>query len=189
LKTDCLVLGLSCDKAINVTKYQKMPAANMRFGASGGVTPLNVSCELGRLYPARPLVFPATAPSRRTIAVKELEKLAAATKQMIENRTYNIESFDRSLVQRLDVYSEQYVFDFLDFLLKAFPGANSDPLKEQLEKTIPYKAHTPSFIEEYDIRTFCGLSCYIPHPQRNDLNTYYLQLDWSNASGFYQFFK
>jgi len=31
---------------------EKMPAANMRFGASGGVTPQNVSWELDHYYPA-----------------------------------------------------------------------------------------------------------------------------------------
>jgi len=35
-----------------------------------GVTPQNISCELGRLYPALPLVSPATAPSRHHVARK-----------------------------------------------------------------------------------------------------------------------
>jgi len=30
----------------------KMPAGNVRFGASGGVTPQNVSWEIDRLSPA-----------------------------------------------------------------------------------------------------------------------------------------
>jgi hypothetical protein len=62
-------------------------------------------------------------------------------------------------------------------------------LREQLAATVLYKACTPQFIEEYDIRTFCGLSCYIPHPQRNDLNSYYQQLGWCIDSGFSRLFQ
>ena len=122
------------------------------------------------------------------INTKELEKLAAVTGQLIAGSPFNVETFDRTSVQRLDVYDEQYAFDFLDFLEKAFPDADTAPLKEQLDKTVLYQAHTPRFIDEYDICTFCGLSCYIPHPQRDDLNTYYQQLDWCQVAGFYRLF-
>jgi len=108
---------------------------------------------------------------------------------LIANHAFDTETFDRTLVQRLDVYSEQYVFDFLDFMEKAFPEADTNPLKEQLSKTVLYKAHTPEFIGVYAIATYCGLSCYIPHPERDDLNTYYQQLDWCQDSGFSKLFR
>ena len=123
------------------------------------------------------------------IATRELDRLAAVTEQTIGDRTFNIATFDRTSVQRLDVYEEQYVYDFLDFLEKAFPEADTNPLKVQLGKTVLYESHTPRFIDEYDIFTSCGLSCFIPHPQRDDLNTYYQQLDWCQSSGFYHLFK
>ena len=123
------------------------------------------------------------------IDTKELNRLAQVTAQLIADRSFDAGTFDRTSVQRLDVYEEQYAFDFLDFMKKAFPDADSEPLKEQLEKTVLYKAHTPRFIEEYDIRTYCGLSCYIPHTQRDDLNTYYQQLGWRQASGFNYLFS
>jgi len=119
------------------------------------------------------------------VDANELEKLATVTGQLIADGA----SFDRTSVQRLDVYDEQYTFDFLDFMEKAFPEADTVPLKEQLDKTILYKTHTPEFIGEYTISTYCGLSCYIPHQQRNDLNKYYQQIGWNQASGFYRFFK
>jgi hypothetical protein len=127
-----------------------------------------------------------------TISVTDtygLDALAEATALVIGDTPFNMANFDRTAVQRLDVYNEQYVFDFLDFTAKAFPQANLMALREQLNKTVTYKAHTPRFIEEYDINTYCGLSCYIPHPQRNDLNTYYQQLKWCKAAGFSQLFK
>jgi len=123
------------------------------------------------------------------INTKEMEQLAAITKQLITGHTLDADAFERTSVQRLDVYSEQYTFDFLDFMEKAFRDVDTDLLKEQLNKTVLYKAHTPNFINEYNILIFCGLSCYIPHPQRDDLNTYYQHLDWCKDSGFYQLFN
>jgi hypothetical protein len=127
-----------------------------------------------------------------TISVTDtygLDALAEATALVIGDTPFDMTNFDRTAVQRLDVYDEQYVFDFLDFTAKAFSQVNLVALREQLNKTATYKAHTPRFIEEYDISTYCGLSCYIPHPQRNDLNTYYQQLKWCKAAGFSQLFK
>jgi hypothetical protein len=59
---------------------------------------------------------------------------------------------------------------------------------EQLEKTVLYKANTEEFLEMYDINTHCGLSCYIPLDNRNDLNNYHQQLSWCNAGGFYKLY-
>ncbi|MDR1172788.1 MAG: hypothetical protein LBL24_10070 [Bacteroidales bacterium] len=118
-----------------------------------------------------------------------MEALAAATARLIEGQPFDMTAFDRASVQRLDVYGEQYMFDFWDFIAKAFPQADAEALREQLAATALYKACTPQFIEEYDIRTFCGLSCYIPHPQRNDLNSYYQQLGWCKNAGFLQLFQ
>jgi hypothetical protein len=119
----------------------------------------------------------------------ELEALAEATALVIGDSPFNMANFDRTAVQRLDVYNEQYVFDFLDFITKAFPQADLMALRGQINKTAIYKAHTPQFIGKYNISTYCGLGCYIPHPQRNDLNTYYHRLQWCEASGFSQLFK
>ena len=44
-----------------------MPAANERFGATAAVTPLKVTCEHERKYPAERAVKAATAPSRRLV--------------------------------------------------------------------------------------------------------------------------
>jgi hypothetical protein len=122
------------------------------------------------------------------IKTKELDNLARVTNQLITGQTFDISTFDRTSVQRLDVYDEQYIFDFLDFITKAFPEADKRPLMEQLEKTVLYKAHTAEFLEMYEINTYCGLSCYIPHDKRNDLNSYYQQLSWCQAGGYSKLF-
>ena len=119
-----------------------------------------------------------------TIAVintQEIDRLAAATRRLIESQPFDIHSFDRTAVQRLDAYGEQYLFDFMDFIDKAFPGSDKSGLIAQLNKTVLYKAHTAMFMNQYEINTFCGLSCYIPPKGREDLDEYYRQLGWYRA--------
>jgi hypothetical protein len=118
------------------------------------------------------------------IDTKELDNLATVTKQLISGQTFDIASFDRTAVQRLDVYEEQYTFDFLDFIAKAFPDADKSSLTEQLERTVLYKANTAEFLEMYEINAYCGLSCYIPAAGRSDLNAYYMSLQWYGDSGY-----
>jgi hypothetical protein len=117
------------------------------------------------------------------IDTKELENLANITAELISGNEMD-ENFDRTEVQRLDVYEEQYTFDFADFITKAFPSANKDAFMRQLSKTVLYKAHTPEFLNEYQIETCCGLSCYIPVQGRDDLNKYYQSLQWYGDSGY-----
>ncbi len=120
---------------------------------------------------------------------RQLNDLAALVRTLISENTFNPDCFDRTRVQRLDVYGEQYVFDLFDFLDHAFPGVDKQSLIEQLNKTVLYKAYTPMFIEQYEIKTYCGMSCYIPHPQRDDLNAYYQQLGWCATARFTELFK
>jgi hypothetical protein len=122
------------------------------------------------------------------IDTKELESLANAVNRLVSGQKFDMSAFDRTSVQRLDVYGEQYVFDFFDFMDQAFPEADKNVLSEQLIKTVLYKANTIRFIDSYDITTYCGLSCYIPHPGRNDLNDSYKNLEWYTAAGLNQIF-
>jgi len=123
------------------------------------------------------------------VNTKELDNLATITGQLLTGQTFDSETFDRLSVQRLDVFREQYAFDLLDFIEKAFPNADTGPFEDQLGKTILYKAHTPEFIEEFTISTYCGLSCYIPSGANDDLKEFYQQLAWSQDSEFHQLFR
>jgi hypothetical protein len=113
----------------------------------------------------------------------------AATRELLSTVQIDLAAFDRSRVQRLDVCDEQYTFDFLDFMDKLLPEADKSALAAQLGKALLYKAHTDKFLEEYEIQTFCGLSCYIPHPQRSDLNRFYKTLGWYANSGMQYFLQ
>ena len=135
------------------------------------------------------LPFALRSASISLISTGGLENLAALTNQLIESRTFDAETFDRASAQRLDVYREQYTFDFLDFMEKAFPDSDTAHLKQQLDETVLYKAHTPEFLGQYAITTFCGLSCYIPILNAGELKSFYRQLDWCRDSGFFLLFR
>jgi hypothetical protein len=83
----------------------------------------------------------------------------------------------------LDIYDEQYTFDLADFIGKAFPDADKSAFFAQLNRTVLYKNATPEFLSGYKITAYCGLSCYIPHPLRADLNEYYETMSWYAACG------
>jgi hypothetical protein len=116
------------------------------------------------------------------VKTDELEALAYEMKRLMENLTPD-ETFNRTAVQRLDVYDEQYHFDLLDFVNKAFSDADRTAFISQLNRVVLYKNHTPEFIGQYAIRTYCGLSCYIPHQDRGDLNEFYKTLQWNTDTG------
>lgn len=117
------------------------------------------------------------------VQTQYLSDLAAAMKRLCENNPVNMDAFDRTSVQRLDVYQEQYTFDLFDFVNRIFPDANKEDFIMQLNKVVLCKYHTPQFILKYYINTYCGLSCYIPVPGRDDLNAYYKTLKWYQNAG------
>jgi hypothetical protein len=122
------------------------------------------------------------------IDTEELENLAKEAAKLASENEINVD-FDKSKIQRLDTYTEQYTFDFADFISKTFPSANTSAFMTQLDKTVLYSVHTPAFLDEYQIDTYCGLSCYIPVPARDDLNRYYQTLQWFNDSEYEKFFN
>ncbi len=122
------------------------------------------------------------------IETRYVQELALRLKQLFEDNIANISPFDRTTVQRMDTYEEQYCFDLADFVDTVFPETDKSIFTDQLNKVVIYKAHTPMFLSEYEIETYCGLSCYISHPGRDDLNTYYRKSGWYNAAGIYHLF-
>jgi len=116
------------------------------------------------------------------IDTKQLTGLADEMRQIVTKCNIN-PLFNRQSVQRLDVYNEQYVFDLADFVKKAYHHSDTQSFTFQLNRSILYKNATPMFLSMYEIETYCGLSCYIPCPEREDLNIYYKSLQWYKDTG------
>lgn len=77
-------------------------------------------------------------------ACSELESLANIMKEI--NGKYTFDSSLLYSVQRLDGYSPTIFFDYGDYVSKLCTDTGLlTRFKEQLERTIPYKRHTPSY--------------------------------------------
>ncbi len=116
------------------------------------------------------------------IKTAELPALASEMKLLILGNAIS-SAFERTKVQRLDAYQEQYIFDLGDYVNKAYPDAYKKRFFDQLSRVVLYKANTQRLLRIYPIDNYCGLSCYIFHPQRTDLNEEYVNLSWSSDSG------
>lgn len=121
------------------------------------------------------------------INTKELNKLAELTSELLRTKIPG-NGFHREYLQKLnfDLASELEAYDFLDFFDKNYSKEQSTSLKNQLEKAIVYKDHTATFLGN-PIRTFSGLSVYLPVP-KDPREEFYNSLSWSNASGWNQLF-
>ena len=123
------------------------------------------------------------------IKTNELNTLAAKMKELtLANKKYG-DQFFRNDIQRMD-FSENFpvaTYDFGGFLNKNFNQSTLLEIKEQLDKTILYKAATTHFLSK-PIDTFTGLTCYIPYAEDKNLE-YYKHLQWYRVSGFYVLFE
>lgn len=125
------------------------------------------------------------------IKCDELEKLAAATKELINNHVSlsDISHISSSTVQKYDTRTNKAYFDFRDFVAKFTDTEVRTAWENQLDKAVPYKASTPSCYSGYiyttfPIKEFSGVSVYIPEAAYTKWNTYYRNYGWYQASGW-----
>ena len=62
-------------------------------------------------------------------------------------------------------------------------------LKQALEECVVYKNATEYFMQGangFEIKTFSGLSMYLPSNGHSQLDLYYKTLDWNTATGLVQ---
>jgi hypothetical protein len=118
------------------------------------------------------------------VKTSELSGLAKSMKLLVLADKKVGESFVRTGVQRLDFTLNFPVpcYDFGDFINKNFNDYNSLLLKNQLSNLVVYKGHTAKFFGQ-SIKTFSGLSCYIPLKD-DALLAYYQRFRWYRDSGF-----
>ncbi|MGN6420850.1 MAG: clostripain-related cysteine peptidase [Pseudobacter sp.] len=121
------------------------------------------------------------------IDTRELDKLAALTKQLLSQKL-PVSGYQRSSIQKLnfDITSRVDAYDFLDFFDKNYSKEEYKEIKQQLDKAIIYKDHTASFLGS-PIRTFSGLSIYLPDAG-DPLRSYYGKFSWAKESNWSQLF-
>ena len=122
-----------------------------------------------------------------TVALMDCSKLAEVAevaKRVFDQYGESIASLDLSLLQPyFRGSSSKYFYDLKDLVDAIADASLSAEFAAALERVVPYKASTPYFIE-LPIRSFCGVSTYVPgNPADTKLADYYKQYKWNQATG------
>lgn len=122
-----------------------------------------------------------------TVALMDCSKLAEVAevaKRVFDQYGERIASLDLSLLQPYFRGSNsKYFYDLKDLVDAIADASLSAEFAAALERAVPYKASTPYFIE-LPIRSFCGVSTYVPgNPADTKLADYYKQYKWNQATG------
>ena len=122
-----------------------------------------------------------------TVALMDCSKLAEVAevaKRVFDQYGESIASLDLSLLQPyFRGSSSKYFYDLKDLVDAIADASLSAEFASALERAVPYKASTPYFIE-LPIRSFCGVSTYVPgNPADTKLADYYKQYKWNQATG------
>lgn len=117
------------------------------------------------------------------IDCKQLDRLADACKEIFANNRKGLATIDYDSVQKYTDENWHWFYDLEDIIVKA--GASStelESLRMAMDKCVIYKAHTPSFMNDFFINTHCGFSMYIPANGSAYLNRFYKGLQWNKAT-------
>ncbi len=80
--------------------------------------------------------------------------------------------------------NRHYFYDLEDIFVKSgVPDEDLAPLRNALQNSIVYKAATPWFISSFQIKTYSGLSMYLPKAGTKILNTEYKNESWNKDVG------
>ena len=79
-----------------------------------------------------------------------------------------------------------YEIQAVKWAIERITEEEMESLHDALEECVNYKAHTPSFLGEFNINTFSGFSMYLPKRGSAQLDRYYRTLKWNEATGLVQ---
>ena len=120
-----------------------------------------------------------------TISVIDTRTLPALALWIKQHADYVFSSDSLQDVQHFDRYqTHRLFFDFEDYYRRVSPAESQKELASLLQKTVIYKAATPSFLlgaNGFMIREFSGLTSYIPQENFEYLNIAYKKLKWTAA--------
>jgi hypothetical protein len=118
------------------------------------------------------------------IDCSKLSPLAEVCAKLFKKYSHALDTIDHRKVQRYFRENKHWFYDLESILVTA--GINEDELNElyeALDYCVIYKAHTPRFMSEFSIDTFCGLSMYLPVQGSDSLDTFYKTLKWNQDTG------
>lgn len=148
-------------------------------------TPANVkgACEdYFDMYEQKSGVYQSATISM--IDCTKLDRLAECCKDLFERYREQIAGVTGDSVQIFFRDNLHWFFDLEDILVKAGISANDRrELEAAFGDCVVYKANTQWFMKEFEIKTFCGFSMYLPSAGSRALNSYYAGLEWNKATG------
>ena len=122
------------------------------------------------------------------IDCSRLEGLASVCKEVFSGLSISTETCNSDLLQRFYRSSYRRIHGWFYDLQSILEVAGADDsaltkVENELSKCVMYKAATEQFMNDFYVDCFCGLSMYLPYPERNYLNNYYKELAWNQATG------
>ncbi len=115
-----------------------------------------------------------------------MDDLASACGELFEKYRIKMSILEHEDIQPYFRLSHQWYYDLKDILLKCnITEDEQSRLEAALDKCIIYKQATPSFLPNFggfEIKTYSGLSMYLPCKGSAYLDNYYKTLDWNKAT-------
>ena len=118
------------------------------------------------------------------IDCNRLDSLTDVCRKLFAGYSDRISHMSDNGVQQFYTGSHHWFYDLKSILVNAgITEEEEAELDAALEECVMYKGNTPSFLNAFDIHTFCGFSMYLPGRGHSELNKYYRTLKWNQATG------
>lgn len=113
-----------------------------------------------------------------------MNTLAEVCSRLFEKYADEISNVNAKNVQRFYRSGKHWFYDLESILINAkITDEELEELHYALNQCVLYKAHTPSFMNEFNIHIFSGLSMYLPNQGTKSLNDFYKSLKWNQDTG------
>lgn len=113
-----------------------------------------------------------------------VENLAAVCSTLVRKYRTAIDNAPDDRIQGFFRMDRHYFFDLEDVFAKC--GASEDDLallRDAIGKCVVYRNHTSSFMDAFEIKTYCGFTTYLPCAGTTLLDSYYKEEAWNRAVG------
>lgn len=112
-----------------------------------------------------------------------LDGLAESCRSLFSKYRNQISLVNAANVQGYFRARKHWFYDLTDILRQSgVPEADMTDYNKAMSDCVLYNAATDTFIN-FDIRTHCGLSMYLPADGNSELDEFYKTLSWNKASG------
>mgnify|MGYP004626750625 FL=1 len=112
-----------------------------------------------------------------------LDGLAESCKSLFSKYRNQISLVNAANVQGYFRSRKHWFYDLTDILRQSgVPESDMTDYNKAMSDCVLYNAATDTFIN-FDIRTHCGLSMYLPADGNSELDEFYKTLSWNKASG------